>query len=85
MSKHHLIAGMAIVLLGLGMCAAGSTSAAPPLPQTSCDTENEGAYKMTDEYSTEYVEYATYVCTDSAWALLDISRCYYSNGRCVPR
>ena len=53
MSKHHLMAGMAIVLLGLGMYAAGSTSAVPPLPQTSCDTENEGAYEMTDEYSAE--------------------------------
>ena len=39
---------------------------------------------MTEEYSVEYVEYATYVCADNAWILLDISRCYYSNGRCVP-
>lgn len=84
MSRHHSKTGMAIVMLALALCAGGGASAAPPLPQDACDAENEGAYAMTDEYSAEYVECATYVCTGNAWILLDISRCYYNNGRCVP-
>lgn len=84
MSKRHSMTGVAAALFGLGMCCVGNVSAALPMPQAACAPENEGEYAMTTEYSAEYVEYATYVCGSSGWELLDVSRCYYANGRCKP-
>ncbi len=83
MSRHHLVSGLCAALFALGMGSSGSASAWPT-PAGTCAAENEGEYAMTAEYSLLYVEYATYVCTDSAWELLDVSRCYYLFGRCTP-
>lgn len=84
MSKRYSMTGVTVALLGLGMCWGGNVSAALPTPETACTPENEGEYAMTTEYSAEYVEYATYVCASDLWELLDVSRCYYANGRCKP-
>lgn len=84
MSKRHSMAGIAVALFGLGMCCGGNVSAALPVPVAACGPENEGEYAMTTEHSASYVEYATYVCSSGVWELLDVSRCYYANGRCAP-
>jgi hypothetical protein len=81
MSKRY---SMTVALFGLGMFCGGNVAAALPAPEIACTPENEGEYAMTTEYSAAYVEYATYVCTSGAWELLDVSRCYYDNGRCKP-
>lgn len=83
MSRHHLVNGLCVALFALGMSSSGSASAWPT-PAGTCTPENEGDYAMTSEYSLLFVEYATYVCTDSVWELLDVSRCYYLLGRCTP-
>lgn len=83
MSRHHLVKGSCVALFALGMSSSGSASAWPK-PVGACTVENEGEYAMTVEYSSLYVENATYVCTDSAWELLVVSRCYYHSGRCTP-
>jgi hypothetical protein len=84
MLKISLKTCVAVAVFGLGSLANGDVLAQPPFPEDACAAENEGAYAMTTEYSSEYVEHATYVCSDNAWALLVISRCYYNNGRCAP-
>lgn len=84
MLKIGLKTCVAVAVFGLGNLANGDVLAHPLFPEAVCGAENEGAYAMTAEYSSEYVEHATYVCSENAWALLAISRCYYSNGRCSP-
>ena len=71
-----------IATLARGVKQAGQRS--PCSSRSACTAENEGEYAMTSEYSLLYVEYATYVCTDSARELLIVSRCYYLVGRCTP-
>ena len=83
MARHSLVNGLCAVFFAFGMASSGSVSAVPT-PSETCAEENEGEYAMTTEYSPLFVDYATYVCADSTWDLLVVSRCYYLFGRCAP-
>ncbi len=83
MSGYPFVNGFCAALFALCMGVSANASAWPT-PVDACAAENDGEYAMTSEYSLLYVEYATYVCSNSAWGLLEVSRCYYLMGRCTP-
>jgi hypothetical protein len=92
MLKRHLITGFSIALVSLSMGYDAHAKLPWPTPSTPCTSSNEGASATTIYYGVarnagstlEYIDYATYLCNSGSWVLADVTRCYMSNGNCVP-